>query len=77
MKIKSFLFAAALAVAAFGFTSCEKCKDCTAEVLDSNNQVMASSDLGELCGDDLEAVDGETIETSSGGITIKTRYTCD
>lgn len=83
MKTQAFIFVGLLLLSVFSFSSCKKCKVCTSETVIETpgfpNQT-SSADHGELCGDDLEAVDGKTASTTEqqGQITITstTTYTC-
>lgn len=61
-----------MAVVAVGATSCKKCKDCTT-VTKQDGVVLQTVDVGEYCGDDLDAIDGQTI--TSGNVETKT--TCE
>ena len=68
------------------FTSCkEKCKSCSAEIVQSlDGVVVSTSTIGaiEYCEDQLEAIESNLVQTvtqSIGGYTqsIVTTYTCN
>lgn len=65
-----------MAVVAVGATSCKKCKDCTV-TSKQDGVTVGTTDVGELCGDDLKEVDGKTISSTSMGITVEQTYNCD
>lgn len=68
--------------AVLGGTACKKCKDCT-QTVKQNGVTVLTQNVGELCDDDLEEVDGQTITqtiTDPGtGETYsqQTSYSCD
>ena len=49
-----------IAVSALGFTACKKCANCTTTVTTKTTGQPAQTAIstGELCGDDLEEMDG-------------------
>lgn len=71
MKKVIFAFAALVLV---GTSACERCKDCTVTVK-VNGAVFATS-TGEICGDSLKDVDGETFTVSALGNTTSTSFDC-
>lgn len=68
------LILCALFIMGMSFTSCKKCKDCTATVTVGGSST--TTDLGEYCGDDLKAIDGETETTELLGISTTTSWEC-
>ena len=65
----------AVAFLAIGATSCKKCKDCT-YIQTGTGIPTTTVDVGELCDDDLEEVDGKTLSTNVGGISVTQKYEC-
>ena len=70
-------------VALFAFSSCQKCKECSCSQTVTQTGMadfQQTVELGELCGEDLEAVEGTTTFTQSVmGIeqSIEQTCTCD
>lgn len=81
--MKKFLGIFVLFLGVAAFSSCEKCAECTttAQTTDENGDVVegseSSTSLGELCGDELEAADGQEVSSSAGGMTTTATTTCN
>ena len=64
----------AVAILSFGLTSCsEKCSTCTTVSSIDGVTQDAMTITAEYCGDELDAIDGQTV--TSGTMTVST--TCD
>lgn len=61
--------------------SCQKCKDCSCTQVASQSgmpDVTQTFDMTDVCGEDLEAIEGTTtITQTAGGITQEIEQTCD
>ena len=55
-------------------TNCKKCKICTTEMTGTGMPTTITN--WEACGDDLRAVDGKTVTSTTSGITVTRRTTC-
>jgi hypothetical protein len=76
-SIMRILTLALALVATFGLASCgETCKVCSVSITTAGLPAQ-TTDLGEKCGDDLEALEAVgTQTTTSGGITVTSTTTC-
>ncbi len=73
------LLATALLTMSLGFTACEKCKQCeltVTTVVSGGSPSSTTTDLGELCGTDLDDVDGDTSSNTVGSTVTTTTYNC-
>ena len=65
----------------FAFSSCQKCKDCSCSQTVSQtgmSDFQQTVELGELCGEDLEDVEGTISFTQSvAGVQQSIEQTCD
>jgi hypothetical protein len=61
-----------------GFSSCSKtCKTCTLKSYDTQGSVIYSQSLPQLCGDDLNKVDGKTTTiNNTDGTSYTATYEC-
>lgn len=64
MKKVKFLSIASFAILAFGVSSCKKCHEC------HYDKAGAEIELGEYCGDDLEALEANGYTDTSGTYTV-------
>ena len=86
MNFKNLAIATLVLAVGAIFTSCKKCKDCSAVVIQEYDPAFGldndttTATFGETCGDDLKEIDGKTttINQSSMGMQFKqtTTYTC-
>ncbi len=74
--MKKVLFPILAVAFVVGFSSCKDCKTCeyTYEIEGLGSQTV---EVGELCDDELDAVDGKTVTENIGGIEFSVEYKCE